>query len=387
MWGLPVVGPTPVFFQRSPRQRVAPRGRGAGDQVAVGRTMVRMRILRVFGWLLVVAIAGAVTLVTAPALFGLEHTGPFAQMVAFRGALLVGSVVLTVISGLWFLTRSRWGRRAPGMSAALLVVFFVATLVNAAVLGTRGFVVSQHVTVETLATQDEADGQITAVVLNTKQSSVDYDAIADLITAAQADIVFLPETPLESAQAVAALLPAGWQVFPDRKQDSRDTSLLIAPDMGQFVSAGTPVLGAAAALSGDGAYSIIAAHPTAPAYPLLLSGPPALWDSVQSDRLDRWRAEIADAYSLCEQPNAGIVAGDFNSTADHGTMGCGWTDAAIEAGIGGLGTWPSSVSPLFAAPIDRVFVDPDRFTVVTGWVVDMPPSDHRAVIIRLEPVG
>lgn len=348
--------------------------------------MVGMRILRFVGWLLVIAIAAATAVVTAPALFGLQLTGPIAQIVAFRGALLVGSLALAVFCGLWFLIRSRWGRRAPSMSAALLAVFFVATLVNAAVMGTRGFVVSQHVDLDTLADQKEADGQITVVVLNTKQSSVAGEDIAALITAAQADIVFLPETPLEDASAVAEILSDGWQVFPDRKQDSRDTSLLISSDMGEFVSAGTPALGAAAAQSTSSALTIIAAHPTAPAYPLLLDGPSALLDSVKSDRLDRWREEIASAYKLCEESDAGIVAGDFNSTADHGTIACDWTDATKEAGIGAIGTWPSSVSALFATPIDRVFVDPERFSVVTGWVVDMPPSDHRAVVVRLDPV-
>lgn len=390
--------------------------------------MGEMTFLRVLGWLGVVAIGAAIAIVTAPALVGLEQAYPIAQIVAVRGAVLMTTTAAAIVFGVIFYLRLRSRRRmprkyagsnsartvqarktrnsrraAPGrapsssrtnasnggiprrrfpaMTLTLTLLLVVATGYNGYVISERGFDSQRHVTIEELAQLPEAADEITLVSLNTYKTSVPAGDIAALIDAADADAVFLPETHLGRAHEVAELLGDGWTVTPDRKLDSRDTSLLVSSEMGAYVSAGTPLLGSAVAEPAEDGPTFIAMHPYPPPTPRVFTGSDR--DFVNAAQ-SRWKAETRDAFALCELGD--IVAGDFNATADHGTMGCGFVDAAQEVGIGGMGTWPATLPPLMAAPIDRVFVDPAQWEPTEGWIVDMPPSDHRAVVIRVVPV-
>lgn len=60
-----------------------------------------------------------------------------------------------------------------------------------------------------------------------------------------------------------------------------------------------------------------------------------------------------------------------------------YTDAGSAAGIGGYGTFPSSLPGELGAAIDHVLVDLTRFSVRAGAVVDVPGTDHRAVVVRI----
>lgn len=82
-----------------------------------------------------------------------------------------------------------------------------------------------------------------------------------------------------------------------------------------------------------------------------------------------------------------MVAGDFNATLDHAVMrelgGC--ADAAVQGGVGGLATWPTSTrTALFGATIDHVLVDAVTWRTRWAEVVQVAGSDHRALVVELE---
>ena len=120
-----------------------------------------------------------------------------------------------------------------------------------------------------------------------------------------------------------------------------------------------------------GALRFVAFHSVAPT-----PGETADWGRDLAT-LDRWCAN--------RQIGPAIVAGDFNATLDHSVFrdaitGC--ADAAERTGEGLVGTWPSRF-PRFVGPqIDHVLVT-RGITPETLSVVDLPGSDHRAVVTRL----
>lgn len=107
---------------------------------------------------------------------------------------------------------------------------------------------------------------------------------------------------------------------------------------------------------------------------------------VVTEGPDQWKRDMA---GLPEPDHDGLVrvlAGDFNATLDHVALrrllNQGYVDAADQVGAGLEPTWPSGggVWPPPVA-IDHVLVD-GRCPVDDFDVVDIPGSDHRAVIAR-----
>ncbi|MEU7532044.1 endonuclease/exonuclease/phosphatase family protein [Saccharothrix sp. NPDC042600] len=112
---------------------------------------------------------------------------------------------------------------------------------------------------------------------------------------------------------------------------------------------------------------------------------------VVTDGPDQWQRDMA---GLPEPDHNGLVrvlAGDFNSTLDHVGMrrllNQGYVDAADQVGAGLEPTWPSG-GGVWPPPvtIDHVLVD-GRCPVEDFDVVDLPGSDHRAVIARFVVPG
>jgi len=91
-----------------------------------------------------------------------------------------------------------------------------------------------------------------------------------------------------------------------------------------------------------------------------------------------------------------VMAGDFNATIDHmaglgkagGALGT-CRDAAVGTANGGVGTWPTDLSPLLGTPIDHVLAS--RHWLATGFRVvtdlDEAGSDHRPVVAQLSRTG
>ncbi len=126
-----------------------------------------------------------------------------------------------------------------------------------------------------------------------------------------------------------------------------------------------------------GRFDLLAVHPHFP------TGDAAEW---RADHTAIRRAAVAAREPV-------VIAGDLNATTDHVPMrelaGRGFEDAAEAANSGWQPTWPASgevsllgveVPPMLR--IDHVLVD-DGFGVVGTEAVDIPGTDHRAVVATL----
>jgi endonuclease/exonuclease/phosphatase (EEP) superfamily protein YafD len=314
-----------------------------------------------------------------PQLFGLQRTLLVAHAVSLRAlasVAAVGLLLLVVVTA----TLSR-GFRSMAASLAVMLIAFV--LVNAAVLSTRGFGGDQP-------TRDEAS-ELTVLVWNTLGPATTPDAIANLALDRGADIVVLPETILENATQVAVLMREGghpmWAntLAYDQVSPALSTSLLTSVELGEYeydpASRTTAVLPTLVATPRDGdGPTIVAVHAVAP----LL------------EQFDNWSADLKLLADYCSGKNI-IMAGDFNATIDHMT-GLGTEpgkalgdceDAAVVAGSGAVGTWPTRLPAILGSPIDHVMATSDWS--VTGVEVvqslDDNGSDHRPIIASLKKAG
>lgn len=119
---------------------------------------------------------------------------------------------------------------------------------------------------------------------------------------------------------------------------------------------------------------VVATHPQAPTEP------------------DLWRSDHAALLDAVRGHHPDLVLGDLNATVDHAPVralvDAGVRDAAELANAGWLPTWPFNgrwrlgvaLPPLVA--IDHVLVGP-RLAVEAVHTVDLPGSDHRAVVATL----
>lgn len=99
----------------------------------------------------------------------------------------------------------------------------------------------------------------------------------------------------------------------------------------------------------------------------------------------RWKAALAEIPS--SRGNR-FISGDFNSTLDHrafrAVLDRGYRDAADETGNGFKWTWV--VTRTGRLVIDHVLVPPG-VAVQSFEVIDLPGSDHNAVVARLRLPG
>ncbi|HKT55673.1 MAG TPA: endonuclease/exonuclease/phosphatase family protein [Microbacterium sp.] len=339
-------------------------------------------MLRVFGIVCALLCAAAAAVVTWPALFHLERTLPVAQIVSFRALVAVGFAVLVVVALLLMLIRPI--RR---FAAALLVVALLAAAANAAIVATRGL--------GTDALPARTASSIRIMEWNTAGQATSAQTIAQTAVAMDADIVTLPETTIATGEDVAlAMRTMGHRMWAYHTQygehgwDASSTTILISPKLGNYSviessadgSDNTSTVPSAVAMPTDGkGPTIVAAHAVAPR------------EVAMAD----WRHDLQWIADQCASGSV-ILSGDFNATLDHmsgygvdgGTMGrC--RDAASQSGNGGVGTWPTRLPALAGAPIDHVMATPDW--KVQGSLVlrslDGSGSDHRPLVVQLEPAG
>jgi endonuclease/exonuclease/phosphatase family metal-dependent hydrolase len=104
-------------------------------------------------------------------------------------------------------------------------------------------------------------------------------------------------------------------------------------------------------------------------------------------RVARWERSLRGLPEARAEAAPDVLAGDFNATLDHAelrdVLERGWTDAAADAGDGLTRTWPVGRTGGPHLAIDHVLVRPG-VAVRSFAAVDVPGSDHRAVIARLE---
>jgi len=336
---------------------------------------------RILGWIVVLGSAVLAAVLVWPQGFGLQNQWVAAHVVALRGAAAVGGGVGAVLFALLAIPRAT---RRFGIAMAVVLALFATG--NVAVLAARGVGGSE-------AAGDAAS--VTVLSWNTLGEVPDASTIADLALDEGADVVVLPETTDPLGEEVAIAMREGgnpmWvhtQSFDDIAK-ARSTTILISPDLGDYEVVSVQAPGppgntntlptvVADPIDGDGP-RIVAVHAVAP----------IRWE------LRNWRSDLDWLAEQCAGENV-IMAGDFNATVDHfagrgidgGDLGrC--RDAAVAAGAGAIGTWPTDVPRLLGSPIDHVLATPgwrvDAFRVLDGY--DDAGSDHRPVVATLSPAG
>lgn len=338
-------------------------------------------MLRLLGILATVLCAIAAAVLTWPGFFRVERIFPIAQLVSFRGVLVLAFVAATVLALLLALAP-----RVRSFAIALAVVAGLATATNVGVLVARGGLGTEHLPAKT-------ETSIRVMTWNTAGPATPPETIAKIAVAMDADIVALPETTIETGEQVAiAMRDLGHRMWahhaqdPSTEWDAGSTTLLISPELGDYAviessldgSSNTSTVPSAVAMpvSGDGPI-VVAAHAVAP----------------RPSYMQSWRDDLRWLADQCGDGNV-IMAGDFNATIDHmtglgvdgGTLGhC--ADAAVSTGNGAVGTWSANLPALLGAPIDHVMASKDWRA--TGSLVlqalDGSGSDHRPLIVQYEP--
>jgi endonuclease/exonuclease/phosphatase (EEP) superfamily protein YafD len=342
-------------------------------------------VLRLFGILATVLFAIAAAVLTWPPFFRLERTYPIAQIISFRGLVVVGFAAVVLVA----LLLAMW-RPVRGFMLSIALVAGLAVVANVSILVSRG-----------LGADTLPSATVTSVRVmtwNTAGEATPAAAVAKTAVTMDADIIALPETAASVGESVAvAMRDLGRPMWVHHVQynteiqngpQAWETTILISPDLGDYSviessrdgSSNTNVVPSAVAMPVDGDGPIVVAvHAVAPR--------PAYMSSWRDDL--RWLAD------QCADTNV-IMAGDFNATVDHmGGLGVdGATlgrcdDAAVATGNGAVGTWSSALPALAGAPIDHVLYS--SHWQPTGSVVlrsmDGSGSDHRPLIVQLEPTG
>jgi endonuclease/exonuclease/phosphatase (EEP) superfamily protein YafD len=320
---------------------------------------MRVRPLHVAG-----RIAGAVFVVglalgLLPDLVSLDRVTPFAQIVAFRPAVL--AVAAAVVAGPVVVLLVR--RRARWFVVAVLVVL----VVDAGTLAAR-----------VLADAGGSGPELTVLALNVRDGGASVSETAALVAATRPDLVALPEAGARFRSRLAPLVePLGYRLYGSTGEgvgDIEGVSALAHVDLGDVtatVDATTPFPSVVLTGGELGELRFVAFHSIAPV--------PA--------GIRQWQSDLAHVATWCAAPTPAIVAGDFNATLDHspfraGAAGCG--DAAEQAGAGLVGTWPASWPRIVGTQIDHVIATSDR-TAETFETHDVTGTDHRAVLTRLRP--
>jgi len=328
------------------------------------------------GWRRVVATAALAVvpvvlaaLVLLPDLAGLDHHLPFAVFAALRPLLTVlaaAGVVLALVVRLRRPRRRRAG--AVGLAGVAVVVALAAV-----------FVVPRAIAD---APPPPGGTPLTVLSFNAFEGQADVDALAEVIRRERPDLVVLPEAGERFRTRIAALVPGyrSWTNVPARAADVRGIVVLASPRAGDVTTR---------------TISDAPGTPTDTRYPWAevtggILGPVHLGAvhvvSIVPGWIGYWPGELELLQRWCSRPGGGsLVVGDFNATPDHsafrsGTQGC--ADAATERGESLTSTWNAGWPRAVGAQIDHVLTSGGpRARDVT--VLDVPDSDHRALLVHL----
>jgi endonuclease/exonuclease/phosphatase (EEP) superfamily protein YafD len=331
---------------------------------------------RLITFILLLALAAALLIAAYPQLVGLNQQYFVAQVIAFRGALVVVGFVLAVV----FLFIGILARPLRGFFATGAVFLLIFTAFTGAIVFERGTGVTKF------HTKDATD--VTVLSWNTRGGAPGAAEIARLALANHADVISLPETRASTAGEVAAAMKKTghpMQVLTlayNQVDPAASTSLLISPKLGSYTmqkeKKTTEVLPTIIATPAKSTSPVIVAvHAVAPV----------------AKNMSEWRSDLRYLSKVCNGKSM-IMAGDFNATLDHlsglGTRSAALgscRDTALTSGNAGLGTWPTDVPSLLGAPIDHVLTTLDwkvsGMTVITSE--DKAGSDHRPILAQLTP--
>jgi endonuclease/exonuclease/phosphatase (EEP) superfamily protein YafD len=313
------------------------------------------------------ALVGAVVLL--PEALGLDRTAPWPILTAFRRRLALGAAGAAGV-----LAARPGARREVGLGVGLVAA---GALVLSAVRH------RPH-------PGGTADGDPLSVLgANVWIGQADPEALAALIGRERPDVVVL----LEAGDRFRRSLPPevgdryrGWSAAPGRAEvtatgagDHACTSVLAARGLGD-VTAQVVTRDTASGwieLSGGalGDTRILAVHPAV----------------LRPSRTPEWRRELARLAELvAEDPRPTVVVGDLNATCEHHALQPVLRrarSAAAEVGRAREATWPAGKPRWLGVAIDHVLVSA-AVGVESFEVLDVPGSDHRAVLARLRrPTG
>ena len=399
--------PTGPTAQAGSPGRPVPDAPGPADPGRGRRSPARRVVRRAAGWAVVALIGILSLLILFPDLLGfvsdsarLSVVYPFAQLIALRSGLVVGFGLMALVTGasaLIRILRREGGRR----TTAAALVLLIAAVGHAWVLCSRGLGNDESAPAAIApagsisADPADWDGGLTIFSFNTHYSEAHKVELAVAIRRAAAEVVVLPETSAEYGQAIADLLAQDglrYTVFSagDQKDDADPTTVLVSAVIGDYEQAqapagaghGTVLLRPAgeAELNGHRRPTILGVHTHAP-----VPGSMEEWLASVEVVVGQCRGAGSDGAGPGPEPGL-IIAGDFNATLDHAPMkdlgGC--ADAALEAGIGGVSTWPtSSHTTLLGSPIDHVLADSATWSARSASVLALSGSDHRALVVEL----
>src|SRR5690606_22900215 len=187
-------------------------------------------MFRLLGILVTVLFAIASAIVVWPQFFQLEQTFPFAQLVAVRGVVLAGFLVIAVLSLLLLLARP-----LRGFAASILIVALLGAAATGAIGVMRGF--------GSGALPAPTDSSVRVLTWNTAGEAVSAETIADAILANEVDVVTLPETGESVGERIAVMLrDQGHPMWVHHVQfgnvengpQAWETTILISPDLGDY---------------------------------------------------------------------------------------------------------------------------------------------------------
>lgn len=317
-------------------------------------------------------LAGLAVVVLFPEVLGLDARSPFAQVVAFRPQLAVTTVALAVLGVLGALSR-RWSPDGLVVALALGLVGVIA-LVD---VGDRA-----AGTAPAVGDGGAGDGLV-VLSLNTYKGRADPDALADLVRSRSPDLVALPEARGDLRRRLASRLDddqggSGYRSYSaDDADDASGMTVFVRSSLGrptvtQDRSATYPSIVVDLPRSAPGTAAglrFVAVHPRSP----------------RPGGTGSWARDVSALSRWCEAGRPTVLAGDMNSTEDHGifrdaTASC--TDAASATGDGLTGTWPSWLPGFLGAQIDHVLTAggprPTAFEVLPA-----AGTDHRAILARI----
>ncbi len=326
-------------------------------------------------------LAAAALFTVSPTLFlppAILLEPPFAQLLALRAETAVVLLVLAaVMLCLRMLCRNRIRKLIVALTAAIL---FLCSGFQFSVLLKRGMSAVEKIS---SSASSHSLGQIVFLTYNTKGGATPPARLAEIIAENGVNVAVLPETSAADGRRLLKLLAERnlrFQYF-DTHTDRwtpafASTVLLISPQLGRYVPYRSVFSGAK-----EARVSLVGARPLSAAGPKIVGVHPV---SPIVGRTDVWKKGINGVYAMCGKDSNLIIGGDFNSTFDHQRIvGARCADAAREAGIGGLGSWPSSVPNLLASPIDRIIHTQTKYRGYEGKFVRRGDSDHYGMIISL----
>jgi endonuclease/exonuclease/phosphatase (EEP) superfamily protein YafD len=307
-----------------------------------------------------------------PGYVGLDRLTPFVQLAALTPMLLVvitGSVFVGRIAGV-LVTRRRRGRpldeRYPRLFAfgfAAMVTAAVGALTAAGIVGSR-----------LLADDPAPPGRpLTVLALNVDHGAADVGALAATVRARDPDVVVLPEAGDAYRARLAPLLPGYAGVSAPAVEDGGSTTLLTRPGVGTVDVVRGQLFGSLATTL-PGGVRLLAVHTAAPV----------------PGQVGAWQQDLADLVApACRSGAPAVVVGDLNATTDQSAFRAasdGCVDALETLGAGTTATFPTNLPRWLGVQIDHVLTT-GGVGVQDGEVLDVPGTDHRAVLTRLSLPG